>query len=86
MHQISPGKFFLEKPGISPSCGFFQHFLAPFYTFTTRYDHLDIKFKFSGYFYPYNHFFKKLFLKMIQKCPSDLCALLGNNDQKHLNP
>ena len=56
MHQISPGKFFLEKPGISPSCGFFQHFLAVFYTFTTRYDHLDIKFKFSGYLYPYKHF------------------------------
>ena len=56
MYQISQGKHFLEKPGISPSCGFFQHFLTLFDPFTTRYDHSDIKFEFSGYFYPYGHF------------------------------
>ena len=57
MYQISQGKFFLEKPGKSPICGFFQKFLDPFDTFTTRYNHSDIKFEFSGYFYPYEHFF-----------------------------
>ena len=55
MYQISQGKKILEKPGISPSCGFFQYFLAPFDTFTTRYDHSHIKFEFSGYFYLYKH-------------------------------
>ena len=75
MYQIRQGKIFLEKPGISPSFGFFQHFLALFDTFATRYDRSDIKFEFSGYFYPYEHFIKKYFLKNIQKCPSDLCAL-----------
>ena len=56
MYQISQGKKKLEKPGKSPSCGFFQYFLAPFDTFTTRYDHSHIKFEFSGYFYLYKHF------------------------------
>ena len=53
MYQISQGKIFLEKPGISPNCGFFQHFLALFDTFTTRCNHSGINFKFSGYFYTY---------------------------------
>jgi hypothetical protein len=78
-YQISQGKFFFEKPGISPNCGFFQHFLAPFDTFTTRYDQLDIKFEFPGYFYSYKHFIQKSFLKIIQKCPSDLCGLVAKN-------
>ena len=56
MYQISQGKFFFEKPGISPSCGFFQQFLALFDTYTTRYDHSGIQFEFSDYFYPYKHF------------------------------
>jgi hypothetical protein len=43
MYQISQGKIFSEKPGITPNCGFFQHFLALFDT--------GIKFEFSGYFY-----------------------------------
>ena len=51
MYQISQGKFFLEKPDITPNCGFFQHFLALFDTFTTRCNHSGIKFEFSGYFY-----------------------------------
>ena len=53
---ISQGKNFFGKLDISPSCGFFQYFLAPFDTFTTRYDHSHIKFEFSGYFYLYQHF------------------------------
>ena len=56
MYQISQGKHFLEKLGISPNCGFFQHFLALFDTFTTRCNHSGIKFKFFAYFYPYKHF------------------------------
>ena len=74
MYQISQGKIFLEKPGISPSCGFFQYCLAPFDTFTTRCDHSHIKFKFSGYFYIYKQFIQNFFLKMIKKCPFDLCG------------
>ena len=66
-----------KKTGISPICGFFQNFLALFDTFTTRYNHSDIKFEFSGYFYPYQRFIQKSFLKMNQKCTSDLCALAG---------
>ena len=49
-------KNFLEKPGMIPSFGFFSIFLAPFDTFTTRYDHSHIKSEFSGYFYLYKHF------------------------------
>ena len=75
MYQISQDNFFLEKLGKSPILGFFQNFLAPFDTYLTRYNHSDIKFEFSGYFYPYEHFIKKYYLKNIQKCPSDLCAL-----------
>ena len=79
MYQISQGKHFLKKLGISPNCGFFLHFSALFDTFTTRYNDSDIKLKFSGYFYPYKHFIKKSFLKMNQKCPFDLCALLTSD-------
>ena len=39
-------------------------FWALFDTFITRYKHSDMKFKFSGYFYPSKHFFKKSFLKI----------------------
>ena len=53
MYQISQDNLFLEKSGKS---GFFQNFLAPFDTFTTRYNHSDIKFEFSDYFYPYDNF------------------------------
>ena len=53
MYQISQGKNFLEKLGISPNCGCFQKILALFDTFT---NHSGIKFKFFGYFYPYKHF------------------------------
>ena len=48
--------WFFEKRVISSICGFFGILLALFDTFTTRYDDLDIKSKFSGYFYPYKHF------------------------------
>ena len=57
MYQISQDNLFLEKLGKSPILGFFQNFLAPFDTYFTRYNHSDIKFEFSGYFYPYEHFF-----------------------------
>jgi hypothetical protein len=30
MYQISQGKFFLEKPDITPNCGFFPEFFGPF--------------------------------------------------------
>jgi hypothetical protein len=50
MYQISQGKKKSEKPGLSQNCGFFQLFLALFDTFTTRYSHSDIKFKFSDQF------------------------------------
>ena len=56
MYQMSQAKIKFEKQGKSLICGFFQHFLALFDTFTTRYDHSDIKFEFSGYLYPYKHF------------------------------
>ena len=52
-------------------------FLALFDTFTTRYNDSGMKLKFSSYFYPYKHFIWKSFLKMNQKCPSDLCAISG---------
>ena len=55
-YQICQDIFFFKKPDVSPICGFFQHFLALFDTFTTRYDHSDTKFEFSGYFYTYKHF------------------------------
>ena len=73
--KLAKANFFFEKIVSSPNFGFFQNFLALFDTFTTRYNHSDIKFEFSGYFYPYEHFIKKYYLKNIQKCPSDLCAL-----------
>ena len=71
LFQISLDKFFFGKRVLSPICGFFRHCLAFFDTFTTRYNHSDIKLKFSDY----KHFIKKSFLKMIQKCPSDLCSV-----------
>ena len=40
----------LKKQGKSLICGFFQHFLSLFETFTTWYSHLDIKFEFSDQF------------------------------------
>ena len=61
MLQISQGKIFKKKLGISPNCGFFQHFLALFDTFTTRCNYSGIKFKFSGYFYTYKYLFKNHF-------------------------
>ena len=64
MYQISQGNSFFQKSGIHPNCGFFQNFLAPFDTFTTRYDHSYTKFEFSGYFYLNKHFIKKCFLKI----------------------
>ena len=51
MYQISQGKKNSEKPDVTPNCGFFQHLLALFDTFTTRCNHSGIKFEFSGYFY-----------------------------------
>ena len=54
--QNSRDKISFEKRVISSICGFFGILLALFDTFTTRYDDLDIKSKFSGYFYPYKHF------------------------------
>ena len=58
---------------------FFDNFLAFFDTFTTRYNDSDMKLKFSGYFYSYKRFIQKSFLKMNQKCPSDLCAEVGGS-------
>ena len=69
MFQISQAKNFIKNPDISPICGFFQHFLALFDTFTSRYNHSYIKFEFSGYFYPYKHFLKKNFLENELKMP-----------------
>ena len=63
--QISQDKFFFGKRVISPICGFFWHFSALFGTFTTRYNHPDLKFKFSSYFYPYKRFIQKLFLNKV---------------------
>ena len=54
--QISQDKNFFGKHILSSICGFFGIFLALFDTFTTRYNDLDIKLKFSGYFHPYKHF------------------------------
>ena len=62
--MLKEAKNFIKNPDISPICGFFQHFLALFDTFTTRHIHSYIKFEFSGYFHPYKHFLKKTFWKM----------------------
>ena len=64
MYQISQGKKFSEKPGVTPNCVFFQHFLALFDTFTTRYSHTDIKFEFSDQFQCIKHNIEKKFLKI----------------------
>ena len=87
LFQISQDNFFFGKRTISPICGFFRHFFALFDTLTSRYNDFDIKFNFFCYFYPYKHFIQKSFLKMNQKCPSDLVAMLGsenNGDTKHI--
>ena len=64
MYQISQSKKISEKSGITPNCGFFQHFLALFDTFTTRYSHSDINFEFSDQFQYIKHFISKKFFKM----------------------
>ena len=46
--QISQDKLFFEKRTLNQICGFFQHFLALFETFTTLYIDACIKFEFSG--------------------------------------
>ena len=46
--QISQDKFFFEKRFLNQICGFFQHFLALFETFTIRYNASCIKFEFFG--------------------------------------
>jgi hypothetical protein len=46
--QIGQDNFFFEKRFLNHICGFFQHFLALFETFTTRYNDSCIKFEFSG--------------------------------------
>jgi len=46
--QIGKDKIFFEKRFLNQIFGFFQHFLALFETFTTRYKNLCIKFDFSG--------------------------------------
>jgi hypothetical protein len=61
MFQISQGKIFSEKPDMSLNCGFFQHFLALFDTFTTRCNHSGIKFEFSVFFIIKNTLFKNIF-------------------------
>ena len=63
MYQVSQSKKISEKPGITPNCDFFQHFLALFDTFTTRYSHPDIKFKFSDQFQYIKHFISKKFFE-----------------------
>ena len=61
---------------------FFQKFLAHFDTFTTRYNHSDIKFEFSGYFYPYKHFIWKFFLKIFKNAlPTSVHWWLVKNPQ-----
>ena len=40
-----PRQLFFGKPILSPICGFFEHFLALFDTFTARYIDSDIKFE-----------------------------------------
>ena len=64
MYHMSQAKKKFEKQEKSLICGFFQHFLALFDTFTSRYTHLDIKFEFSDQFQYINHFFQKKILKM----------------------
>ena len=65
MYHLSQAKFFFEKQGKSLICGFFQHFLALFDTFTTRYSHTDIKFKFSDQFQYLKHIISIKFLKIL---------------------
>ena len=67
---------FSKKRILNQICGFFQHFLALFDTFTTRYSHSDIKLKFSDQFQYIKHFISKMFLKMNLRGTSDLCAVM----------
>ena len=46
--QIGQDKIFFEKRFLNQICGFFQHFLALFETFTTLYKDPCKKFEFSG--------------------------------------
>ena len=64
MYQMSQAKIKFEKQGKSLICGFFQHFMALFETFTTKYSHSDIKFEFCDQFQYIKHFMSKTFLKM----------------------
>ena len=45
VYLIGQDNFFFGKPILSPICGFFEHFLALFDTFTARYIDSDIKFE-----------------------------------------
>ena len=61
--------------------------MALFDTFTTRYSHPDMKFKFSDQFQCMKHFFSKMFWKWIkgalptsvgpERCLSHICLLLS---------
>ena len=46
--QINQDKVFFEKRVLDQICGFFQHFLALFETFSTLYNDPCIKFEFFG--------------------------------------
>ena len=46
--QNDQDKIIFEKHFLNQICGFFQHFLALFETFTTHYNDPCIKFEFSG--------------------------------------
>ena len=46
--QIIQDNLFFEKRVLNQICGFFQHFLALFETFSTLYNDPCIKFEFSG--------------------------------------
>ena len=69
MQQISQGKFFLEKLAIRSNCGFFQHFLATFATFITRYDHSYIKFDFFCLFISLQTLYLKIIFQNELKMP-----------------
>ena len=62
--RISHANFFFKKRVLNQICGFFQHFLALFDTFTTRYSHSDMKLKFSDQFQSIKYFILNFFLKM----------------------
>ena len=62
--QISQDNFFFEKRVLNQICGFFQHFLALFETFTTLHNDPFIKFDHLANFFLQKPFLKKYFLKM----------------------